>query len=413
MNHYSNIEFKNNNYGYQKIIVLLMFIVGLLNSSIYFSFMGVNVLNVFLLLLFYSLIGFMCFIILLNYLYKRKGKIVYSFPYWLILTIAVMLKFIILFIQFPLSFLPGEDNFNLFISMISILLLMIVLIKGIHNMYYLKATIWCFGIGASFSASIPLFFYPEMIGQRTSLINNYVFTGAFWNSAVISYISVGWLLIAISIDEKSKIKKWILMSMFLLLVLAGLAGLSRATLVSLIISVIVYLIMSNKFKEYLKVIIFTSFLLLVSFVTFQEPIENFGKRFNSEIVIEDESRINIWNDYIENIPDYFFLGEIEGNHLKYSKTDQAPHSVLLNWLAQYGILGLLGFGILLIGILKSIQDIKLRHSKQVAAALYAWLAAYLSLGLINETGFSELAVFGGIGIILSWGNIIRNAEKQI
>lgn len=409
---YSKIDSKKINHGYQKIIVILMLVLGLLNSSDYFNFMGVSILNKILSLLFYSLLSFMIFIIISSYLYKKKGSGVSSYPYWLILFIAVILKSIILIIQNPMSILPGGSNFSLLITIMSCLLLLIVLTKSIHSIYYLRTTIWSLGIGASFSGIIPLFYYPEMIGFRDALVNGYHFGGGFWNSGVISYISVGWLLIALLAGEKSRIKKIFLVSMFVLLALAGLSGLSRATLVSLIISIVVYLIMSNKFTQYLKVLMLTSILLIISFFVFQEAIDNFGKRLDSGNGVTDEERVVIWKDYIEDMPDYFIIGETEGNHKKYSKTGSGTHSILLNWLTQYGILGLLGFSILLLGVLKSIKNIRLKESKQTAAALYAWLAAYLSVSMMNETGFKELTVFAGIGIILVWGNLTRDIEMK-
>lgn len=409
---YSNININRENHGYQRIIVMLMFIVGLLNSNIYFDFMGLNTFTSVLSILFYGLLGFMCFIVILSYFYKKNLSIFQQFPYLLILFIAVLFKSFILFIQLPSSILPGGSNFDLLITILINLFLIIVLIRNVYSMYYIKASVWSFGIGASFSAIIPFLYYPEMIGQRTSLINDYVFTGAFWNAGVISYISVGWLLIALSTNEKSKTKKIVLISIFVLIASAGLSGLSRGTLMSLIISVIVYLVMSNNFIKYIKVIVFTSILLVVSFFVFQDTVENFAERIDNQN-IKDESRIVIWKDYIEDISDYFILGEIEGNHTKYSITGHAPHSVLLNWFTQFGVFALIGFCMLLLGVLKSINDIRLFQSKQAAAALYAWLAAYLSIGLINETGFKQLAVFGGIGIILAWGNIVNMQKSNI
>src|SRR5699024_8087497 len=109
-----------------------------------------------------------------------------SFPYWSVLVFAVGLKFLLYLIQSPTSLLPGGEFFSPLLTFSSNLLLMIILIKGINNMYYIKAVVWAFGIGASLSTIIPFIFFPEMIGSRISLIDDFTFTGAFWNSSVIS-----------------------------------------------------------------------------------------------------------------------------------------------------------------------------------------------------------------------------------
>lgn len=406
------INTKNNNIGYQLIIVLLMFLVGLQNSGPYLSYMGYSTFNKIMLVGFYILLGFMFVITVLNFLYKKKGIIFThaSFQYWLLLVIAVAFKFVVLFTQSPFSFMPGGSNFSYFLTHISNLVLMIVVIKNVHNDVCLKNVIWSFGIGAAFSAIIPLLFFPEMIGSRISSINNFMFSGAFWNSAVISLMSVGWLLIALFVSEKSKLKKVFSLGIFLLLAFASLSGLSRATLLSIIISVLIYLLFSKNFVRYIKTIGIITLLIIISIIYFQDVISNFEKRLDGGINISEESRVEIWKDYIEDVPDYFLLGEVSGDYKKYSITRHGPHSVVLNWITQFGLLGLLGFIMLLLGILKSIKLIKIKLSTDVAATLYAWLAAYLSIAMVNETGFKELSLYGGMGIILAWGKIVKRNE---
>lgn len=412
MSKLKNIGFFKN--GYQPIVVLLMFLVGMLNSNPYFNFMGYNNLTKFLLFTFYVLIAFMFLITIFDYLYnKKKFSLTNStFPYLVVLIFAIVLKYFVLFIQFPSSFLPGEVNSINLLTHISNLSLVIIIINNIYKVRYIKSAIWAFGIGASFSALIPFVFFPEMIGRRISLIDNFIFVGAFWNSAVISYMSVGWLLIALVTLEKSKLKRGMLIGIFTLLVLGSFAGLSRAALLSIVISVMVYLLLAKNLISYFKTFFLILLFLFIISIYFQDAIDNFEQRLDGGINLEEESRVIIWKDYLQNISDYFFLGEIEGNYRKYSTTGHSPHSVLLNWFTQFGIFALIGYLALLYGLFKSIKVIREKHSKHIGAILYAWLFAYLSIALVNETGFDQLSVYGGIGILFSWANIVKKDNTR-
>src|SRR5690606_36677579 len=124
-----------------------------------------------------------------------------------------------------------------------------------------------------------------------------------------------------------------------------------------------------------------------------------------------EPRIEIWRDYMEDITKYIFFGEIEGNYTIYSVTRQGPHSVLFNWLVQFGLLALIGFLFLIKGLFNSVKKIKNKFPIETSAAIYAWIAAYLAVAMINETGFEQLTIFAGFGIILGWGNIYNDFKK--
>lgn len=392
---------------YSITIVLITFIVGFLNSEPYLEFMGYHRVNQALYLSLYLLLIIMLMFSVINTLYKTR-KVKFESPYWVLLAFALLLKFLLLFLQFPSTFMPGGNNFSMVITFSVDIILIVVLIANINSLYYLKLSIWFFGIGASLSALIPFLFFPEYIGNRVSEINDIDFRGAFWNSSVISYMSVGWLLMSLSIMEKSRLKKTIAFLIFVILVAGGLAGLSRAILLSVVVSTVVYLVFSNNLRRYLKSIIVIFLIALIGFSMFQETVENFQDRLEGGIDLKEESRVDIWQDYLESIPDYFLFGELEGDYKKYSSSVKrfGPHSTPLNWFVQFGIFALIGFIILMLGIYKSAKLIRKKQSKQIAATIYAWLAAYLSIAVINETGFSELSVFGGIGLILAWGKIL-------
>lgn len=400
---------------YQYTMVFTLFLVGIQNSSPYISHMGFNSVNKLVVILIYVSIVFLTLVSVLDLLYKKREiSIKNSFvKYISILIVAIVLKIIILFIQSPGSFFPGGNNFSFLLTQTRNFLLMILAIIYLQDQEILKKAIFAFGIGASFSAIIPFVFFPEMIGSRMILVDGKEFVGAFWNSAVISYMSVGWLLITLSIFERSQFKKLLLQFIFFFVVLASLSGLSRATLLSLIISGFTYLMFSNQLKRYIKTIIILVIFIGIISIFFQETIENFIGRLDNGMNISEESRVRIWKEYIGAMPDYFFFGEISGNYTKYSLTNHSPHSVVLNWFTQFGVLAVLGFLTMLLGVLRAIRLIKDNFGKYVSAGIVAWLTGYLSIAMINETGFHQLSVYAGFGIVLAWGNILQKKKIQM
>src|SRR5690606_5296745 len=115
-------------------------------------------------------------------------------------------------------------------------------------------------------------------------------------------------------------------------IFGGIAGLSRAILLSILISIMVYLFFSKKIKKYLKTIILGLIIFTVIIFFFPTVYSNFSERLDDGLNVEEEPRIEIWRDYMEDITEYIFFGEIEGNYTIYSVTRQGPHSVLFNWL---------------------------------------------------------------------------------
>lgn len=382
-----------------------LFIAGVLNSQQYLIFMGLERLYSALLLLFYILLAILLMSTTINFLHLKKRKINFKYIlYFGLLFVAVTLKFILLFYQFPSLFLPGERLFSELITYFSYLLIIVVIINNIKSFKHVKLTVWFLGIGLALSTLIPLIFFPEMIGTRISEINGYNFVGAFWNASVISYFSIGWLLFALSTTEYLKVKKFFLLGMFLLIIFGTLAGLSRASFISLILSLFTYLIITNKFKSYIKIILSTVIIILFIIKVFPEAFDSFEQRLDGGFNIEDESRVVIWDDYLEDISDYFLVGEIQGDYRKYSITGHGPHSVYLNWFSQFGILGVLGFLLLIYGMISSLIMIKNRIPKQVFGALFSWIVAYLSIASINETGYMHLSLFCAFGIFFAWTN---------
>lgn len=406
------ITFKKNSLYIYIFIFLVVFLAGLMNSANFFIVIGLNDLNTITKICFYLLLASLFLILLINNLLTRNSFLPEAFPYWSVLLCAVLLNYFILFIQNPSWIFPGGKYFSDFFHFILILTIMIVLAGVLRSYQAIKLAIWGLALGSSFSALIPFLFYPEMIGSRDIDFQGHHFSGGFWNSSVISYISVGWLAVSLSTLEKSKIKSFFLMSLFLIMAIGGIAGLSRATLLSVVISVCVYIFFAKKFKKYIKVILSGAIIVFFVISFFPDLFTNFSARLEGGIDIEEEGRTKIWLDYLQDLPSYFLFGAIDGDYTKYSIYGMGPHSTILNWITQFGILGLLGFVILILGLVSSIKKIKVQFSIETSSALLAWLAAYLSVALINETGFKQLTVFAAFGIIMAWGNLSKKLNND-
>jgi len=394
-------------------LFFLLFFAGLLNSKDYFQYLDFDIIILVISFLFHIFLFYLFLSTILSFLMKKNNFRFYSFPYWMILLAAIFIKWFLLFIQSPGWVLPGGIYFyEIRVITINIILLITVAIR-IKKIQDIKAVIWGLGLGTSLTFLIPLILFPEMIGSRAINVNNYSFTGGFWNSSVISFISIGWLLVALSTIEKSKTKKYILLAIFILTILGGLAGLSRSILLSIIISVIVYLIAAKQFLKYIKAISWTAILAVTIILIFPQLVDNFEQRFTDGVSIEEEPRVDIWLDYIEDLPKYILFGDIKGEYKRYSETGHGPHTVLLNWLTRYGILALMGFFAIIFGIIKAIKRIQKDVSLHASASAFAWLASYLAVAVINETGFLQLTVYGAMGVLLGWGNFLKKESFSL
>ncbi|KPH75940.1 O-antigen ligase family protein [Oceanobacillus caeni] len=391
-------------------LFLVVFLSGTLNATSLFEFMGLGNLSTLIKIAFYTILFLSFFLLVLKKLLIRNLS--FNYKYWIILFLGVALKIFILFIQNPSNVLPGGKFFSLVITFGMDFILMVYLSNVIKTIRDVKISVYGLGLGLSLTAMIPILLFPELIGYRVSVVQGFTFIGGFWNASVISFISVGWLLIAVGIFEKNKSGKTLLYSIFCLIIFGGVAGLSRAILLSTLISLIVYLFFSKKISKYIKTIILGIIIFTIIIYFFPTVYSNFSERLDDGLNVEEEPRVEIWKDYLESIKDYVFFGEIEGNFTIYSSTAQGPHSVLFNWIVHFGLLGLIGFIYLIKGLLSSIKAIKSKFPIETSAAIYAWVAAYLAVALINQTGFEQLTVFAGFGIILGWGNINSSSKLE-
>lgn len=407
-----NSIYINNFFRTENIIVLFVFVIGILNARNYFILLGYDNIERILTYIYYILLAFSFTIVFIEIGTQKKKIHKPFFIYWIVIIIAILLKLFILFVQFPGSFMPNGYNFVYLINFISAIAILFVIINGVQNIELLKKCVFALAIGLFSSAMIPLILFPEMIGKREIIVNNITFSGGFWNVGVVGFISIGWILVAMSINEKNKAKKNILLFMTIIICLVGLAGLSRAILLAITLSLVVYLLVSRKVKQLVIVITIAIASVIAIMYLFNDISTNLMLRLEGGINIEEEARTQIWISYLTNIPDYFWFGEITGDFTKYTNWIFGPHSTPLNWFVQFGILGITGFIMLLLGTFKSIKYIVKVNSKSLSAPLYAWLFAYISVSFMNETGFNQYAIFCGFGFIYSWGIISYNRYKN-
>ncbi|KMK77364.1 hypothetical protein AB990_02440, partial [Alkalihalobacillus pseudalcaliphilus] len=163
---------------------------------------------------------------------------------------------------------------------------------------------------------------------------------------------------------------------------------------------------------YIKIFILVALMGASITVVFPETIESLMQRLDGGVNLDNEMRVIIWKAYLSNWYDYILFGELHGDYRKYMSTGHGPHNVLINWTLHFGILALIGFITIIVGIIITALKAKFIISKSAGAAIFTWLMAYLSVALINETGFDHLSLFAAIGIILSLEKILTKANLE-
>ncbi|RBP04718.1 O-antigen ligase [Rossellomorea aquimaris] len=328
--------------------------------------------------------------------FKIDRKVVYFFP---------LLSWVILISTITTIFIAGNYIPR---NLITAFLSMAAIVLGIQGRENFIKTVWAFGVGGGLSAVIPLMLFPEMIGVRSATIGGVFYRGGIWNFTLISFVSVSWLLIALTRRNSYKISKIFAYVIFVVTWVAAFSGLSRSLIILTLTSILVYTLANRKLKSFIQLTTFVVMAVLMVNHFMPNVVNGIEERILlTNDALNNESRVIIWKGYLENIPEYFLVGA-QGNYrgliTAYGVMGAGPHSVFLNWLVQYGVFGLIGFIYLLWGLLKEINKVK-KESRYEASCLFAWLASYLSLASINQTGFIETSFFVAFGLILTWSKM--------
>ncbi|WP_345242028.1 O-antigen ligase family protein [Pontibacillus salipaludis] len=387
-----------------KLIILSLTFIAFFSSfkNVNIYLFGNNQNLIVMLDYFYFILVVLVFSIMFFEMLKNK-KINTKIKYFVPLTLWIVTKSALLTLFVSGEYLPR--------NLIAGILTMGIFVLGIKNKKSLILMLWAFIIGAFLSALIPLILSPEMIGYRSGRVDGVEYRGGFWNFPLISFISTGWLIIALIHLKRNK-KTTFINSLFLITItIAAFSGLSRSLLLAVSVSVLFYLVLVRKFRVLAIVTVLGGLLLTYIPILFPFLIEQYQTRVELEALsFQDEPRIFIWQSYLNNIPQFFLFGAL-GDYRQFDNLGRGPHSVLLNWLVQYGIIGFLGFTYFVIGIMGSIRKVRLNFKSQ-SAALAAWLVAYLSLALINQTGFFEASIYTAFGLIIIWGRVTKVYEED-
>lgn len=405
-------------------LTLLLFFAGLIYSRQHLVMLNIPFIDKIIIVIFGVLFLINIIVVIINHFHSMRSFYEMN-RYWIPLLAIILIKYFILFSQLLYSLVINREYYDgqIFriimdypiyshiknvIKFIINFAMIFILTERINNFSKLNLSINAFGFGCVSAPIIGLLFFSDLIGKRIINVNGVYFSGSFWNASVIAFISSAWLLIGNLHNKKNKLMKLINIFMAIIMFIGGIAGLSRAIVVSGFISILIYLICLKDIKKLFKIVVIVIIVILIVQFQFGFILENFKTRLERKGKIWNDGRIDIWKDYIEDIQSFFILGEpIEGNKI-FSKTGQGPHSVLLNWWSQFGIFAAIAFIWLMWGILKSASNIYNNLSIEQGAAVYAWLFAYLSLAMINETGYRELPFYTAIGIIFAWGNLATN-----
>ncbi|MFH0984189.1 MAG: O-antigen ligase family protein [Candidatus Omnitrophota bacterium] len=394
------------------LLVVLAFLVGFANAKGYLQLLDLQ----FLSRLLTAMLVFILFLSSLTLLKSKGTPLKYIVP----LFVLVLSKYAWLYFVNPglfsvsgpevnTNFAQGYYLFHtsyrgeVFYLLIGFFLCCVVA-RGANSFRELRWIVGALVLGSGIAPLIGFFFFHQMVGFRETMVDGILFPGGFWNSSVISFISVFWLAVAV-MPYASKLGSWILKIFLFFITMGALVGLSRAALVSMSISSMVYLVMAREGRARIKLTIFFLLIILICLLFFSNVVGDFQSRFIEKATLADELRLQIWMGYLSNFSQYWMSGMGEDGYLAFSATRQGAHSIILSYLVRFGFLGVVFFLWLLYGVWVSIVKIQKAFPSKAIAAICAWLTAYLCLVTYNETGFAEIGLYMPLGLLLAWGEI--------
>jgi len=406
-------------------IIFLAFIVGLSISQIYlfaiFDLFWSRLLKWFLVF-----VLMFCWLHLFLPLIFNRRLSLKPVKYFLPLILIVSLKYFSFFVEDPSVFLPdapalqsqivgvnyAEIPVGVYFTQTKKFLLnflvMSVMALGLRSIKSIKMASLVLGSGCALAIIIPLVFFYDTIGSREAVYFGIAFAGGIWNSGIIALMSSGWLLIGIATDIKiPRLIRRAATIMVIVIIFGCIAGLSRSAILAISVSALFYLAYSRNIKNAGKLLFVFSFVFAIVILYWPGVIPGYQDRLiHSTGLLKDASRLLIWEEYIKTAHKYFLFGAPINGYIQFSGyTGRPPHSVILYLLVQFGVFGLGAFLWLLIGLFRSAKNVSRYVSKNQSHILLAWMVCYLTVSMINQTGFMELPLYGAIGIILAWGNV--------
>lgn len=246
---------------------------------------------------------------------------------------------------------------------------------------------------------------PDMIGVRMITVGGVAFAGSFWNLAVRIFICVFWLWFC-QLKDADKRDKIIFGIAIALVIFGGTVGISRTFIMGFAVSFAVYILFCIIYKQKLSMPVIIAAIVFIIVLPFMDfLVQSYQQRF--EVIAEGtiaNPRFVIWELYLSKINEYWLFGTQKGAWVRYAMELPrlwAPHCTPLSWLIYYGLPGLFVFCALLFGIGKSAVVLAKTGEKKIVPFIFAWLAAYISVAFINETGFTTLETYIGFAMVLA------------
>lgn len=389
------------------LIYIISFYVSLRNANIYLFGEQNAIQSILLDYMFLFLLVITLALILINRMYSKN--------YYLNGKILIMITLVLwVVIQSLLNSIFSSNNM-IPRNLLSGLLAFLVLTLGIKNQKQFNFAFKLFVLGALFSALIPLVKFNGAIGVRTTIYQGVYYPGGLWNSILVSFVSCGWLILA-SIQKKELKRSYKIFGIiaFSILWLGSFAGVSRTFFLSTMISVFIYALASKNLKKLIQIILIVVIMVVGLESVFPETLTRILSRITDTIGnLAEESRVTIWRTYLSNFSNYYITGAF-GNYLKYgpSVISYGTHSVFLNWLVQYGLIGLVGFIMLLIGIVSEVFSIQKQKPKEYSF-IVAWLSGYFVQIMISETGFVEASIYVGLSFAILWKKFLVMESPEL
>jgi O-antigen ligase len=395
------------------LINILLFLIGVSTpiGAGLSELLKVDVSKLFLLLV--LILGFTTVVVIRNI----KLNI---FPKTYIAYIAFIILHTILFcfVLFPneLFTINTQEELTLigiirFVFMIIYSVLLVINISNKHQLFkILVGYVW----GYIISFAVGIYFLFDFIGT-----DNFRLSAGFQNPNSFGLSSVIFLFIVLFLI----INKKIVGIRNVLFIFIGLLGLvlseSRSAILGPILG-IAYITFKNINKKGVIVkTIVGALLVIILFFVFvpKEFKESLGERFSLSERIESgrESRIFIWNDYLSNIHKYILQGYGRGRVTKItednysSSTNYATHNKYLNVFAEFGIIGLSLFILMLFYISRGLLNSRLNLNEIYLTRIF--FSSWIILMLFGDfTNSRELWM--SISIMIVLGNLKYNLSDE-
>ncbi|MBF0331918.1 MAG: hypothetical protein HQL17_08290 [Candidatus Omnitrophica bacterium] len=405
----------------ERILVILAFLIGAIASKDYLYLLGLGDISRLLVFVILMLLGLG---LLISWSDKGVSDFLGFHRFIIFVAGLIVLKYLMLCFESPDMVFGGssskftssafvyeqvswfEDMYYLFMALTS----MYLAVRWINTFQAYLKTVFALLCGSALAPAIGLIFFSYNIGSRVVVVDGVNFAGGFWNSSVIGFTSVYWL--AFTLQRKGFYKKWLVLSLAFLLLFGALFGLSRSIFVAFGIAGLVY---CWNIKSAMKKLLFISLFIIVAgvFVYYFSSVFTLLQGRMGRTVLSDELRVVIWGEYLEHFLEYGLFGCSVLGYKHYSTGGYGPHSIFINWMVHFGVLGLGVFTYLLWLVHQALHQIRKNLSSDIYAAVLAWLVSYLCLVSWDETGFTTVSFYLAIGLVLALGKVCHQVRGSV